>query len=44
MATVQELKSLKAKEVNFELLGVVISLVGLFVAYSRYRVKKQQIQ
>jgi hypothetical protein len=44
MATIPETKSLKAKEIDFELMGVLLSVVGLFIAYSKYRVKKQQIQ
>lgn len=44
MSTPPEAKSLKAKEIDFELMGVLLSVVGLFIAYSKYKVKKQQIK
>lgn len=44
MATPTQTKSLKEKEIDFELMGVLLSVVGLFIAYSKYKVKKQQTQ
>lgn len=44
METQTDTKSLKAKEIDFELMGVLLSVVGLFIAYSKYKVKKQQIK
>jgi hypothetical protein len=44
MATTQEAKTLKAKEIDFELMCVLLSVVGFFIAYSKYKVKKQQQQ
>jgi hypothetical protein len=44
METQTDTKSLKAKEIDFELMGVLLSVVGFFIAYIKNKVKKQQIQ